>query len=92
MGFTMFATLVVENSKCREEWVNIVAPLILWGASAGGLGSLVCFSLSSDISRQLSFVVCSLIRSWGQRYNGHATLQIQSVFCRTTVGNQLVLT
>ena len=43
MGFTMFATLVVENSKCREEWVNIVAPLILWGASAGGLGSLVCF-------------------------------------------------
>jgi len=51
MGITMFASLVVENSKCREEWVDIGIPLLLWGASAGGFGSLVDSFLGATIQR-----------------------------------------
>ena len=41
MGATLFACLVVESSKCREGWIDIMIPLLGWGAAAGGLGSLV---------------------------------------------------
>jgi hypothetical protein len=57
MGLTMFASLVVENRKCREEWVDIAIPLFVWGASAGGLGSLVRSLFDSVLSPQLSIVI-----------------------------------
>jgi uncharacterized protein (TIGR00297 family) len=41
MGVTLLASLVVESSKCREGWADIAIPLVVWGAAAGGLGSLV---------------------------------------------------
>lgn len=56
MGFTMFASLIMENSRCREEWVDITIPLLMWGASAGGFGSLVWLALGSDLSPKVSFV------------------------------------
>ncbi|KIM87712.1 hypothetical protein PILCRDRAFT_3476 [Piloderma croceum F 1598] len=51
MGFTMFAALIVENSRCREEWVDITIPLLMWGASAGGFGSLLDSILGATIQR-----------------------------------------
>lgn len=42
MGTALFASLIAENVKCREQWAEIVIPLLAWGAVAGGLGSLVC--------------------------------------------------
>ena len=41
MGIAMFVCLVVENSKCREQWYDVVVPLLAWGTVAGGLGSMV---------------------------------------------------
>ena len=41
MGITMAVCLVVENSKCREQWHEVVVPLLAWGTAAGGLGSMV---------------------------------------------------
>jgi len=54
MGFTMLVSLMVENSKCREEWVGIAITLLIWGAGAGGLGSLVHFTLE-PVRRYSSF-------------------------------------
>jgi hypothetical protein len=51
----MFTSLVLENSKCRAEWADIVIPLLIWGASAGGFGSLVCLLLDSVLLPWLSF-------------------------------------
>jgi hypothetical protein len=42
MGLTMLVSLVIENSRCREDWAINAFPLLVWGASAGGFGSLVC--------------------------------------------------
>lgn len=55
MGLTMFTSLVLENSKCRAEWADIAIPLLIWGASAGGFGSLVRLSLDSVLLPWLSF-------------------------------------
>jgi hypothetical protein len=54
MGFTMLVSLMAENSKCREEWVEIAITLLIWGAGAGGLGSLVHFTLE-PVRRYSSF-------------------------------------
>jgi hypothetical protein len=56
MGFTMFTSLMIENGKCREEWVDVAIPLLVWGASAGGFGSLVCLLIGPVLSKRLSFV------------------------------------
>jgi hypothetical protein len=56
MGFAMFASLIVENSRCREEWVDIGIPLLMWGATAGGFGSLVWLTLGLGLLPKLSFV------------------------------------
>jgi len=45
MGFTMLVSLMVENSKCREEWVGIAITLLILGCRCSGLGSLVHFTL-----------------------------------------------
>ena len=44
MGLTMFATLVAENSSCREQTASLFWQLLLLGAGAGGFGSLVSIS------------------------------------------------
>jgi len=41
MGLTLATTLAIENTVCRQNWVTELAPLLLWGTAAGGLGSLV---------------------------------------------------
>jgi len=41
MGLTLATTLAIENTVCRQNWVTELVPLLLWGAAAGGLGSLV---------------------------------------------------
>jgi len=51
MGFTMLVSLMVENSKCREEWVGIAITLLIWGAGAGGLGSLFDSILGATIQQ-----------------------------------------
>jgi len=61
MGFAMFASLIVENSRCREEWVDIAIPLLMWGAIAGGFGSLVWLTLGLGLSPKLSFVAARSI-------------------------------
>src|ERR1700761_9570889 len=49
MGWTMWATLSVENAACRDQTGDLFLLLLGWGAVAGGLGSLVriwvCFTL-----------------------------------------------
>jgi len=51
MGFTMFTSLMIENGKCREEWVDVAIPLLVWGGSAGGFGSLLDSILGATIQR-----------------------------------------
>jgi len=41
MGLTLATTLAIENAVCRQNWVTELVPLLLWGTTAGGLGSLV---------------------------------------------------
>jgi uncharacterized membrane protein len=41
MGWTMWATLSVENAACRDQTGDLFLLLLGWGAVAGGLGSLV---------------------------------------------------
>lgn len=41
MGLTLAITLAIENDVCRRNWVTELIPLLLWGAAAGGIGSLV---------------------------------------------------
>ena len=41
MGWTMWATLSVENAACRDQTGDLLLLLLGWGAVAGGLGSLV---------------------------------------------------
>jgi hypothetical protein len=45
MGLTLAVDLVLENVKCRELWVELCGPLVLYGCFAGFLGSLVSFGL-----------------------------------------------
>lgn len=40
MGATFAVTLLLESSACRLQ-IHTVVPLILWGAVAGLLGSMV---------------------------------------------------
>ena len=41
MGFTFASSLILENLKCREDWIGTIVALSVLGAAAGGLGSLV---------------------------------------------------
>jgi len=41
VGVLMGVTLVAENMRCRENWSGVVLSTVIWGASAGFLGSLV---------------------------------------------------
>ena len=41
MGLTLAITLAIENTVCRQNWVSELIPLLFWGATAGGIGSLV---------------------------------------------------
>jgi len=43
MGLTLATTLAIENTVCRENWLTELVPLLIWGTTAGGLGSLVNF-------------------------------------------------
>ena len=41
MGLTIAVTLIAQSTACRVQWQDILFPLLLWGAFAGGFGSLV---------------------------------------------------
>lgn len=62
MGITMFVCLIFENSKCREQWFDVVVPLLAWGTAAGGLGSLV-IHLETDLHAEFCLSVFSQLDS-----------------------------
>ena len=45
MGLTMGVSLAVESSACRSSIVPLITQLVLVGASAGLIGSLVSYSV-----------------------------------------------
>jgi len=49
MGLTLAITLAIENPVCRQDWVTELVPLLLWGAAAGGLGSLIDSFLGATV-------------------------------------------
>ncbi|EGO23091.1 hypothetical protein SERLADRAFT_471800 [Serpula lacrymans var. lacrymans S7.9] len=51
MGFVLFASLVLENSKCRQVWGDILVPLVLWGTMAGGMGSMLDSFLGATLQK-----------------------------------------
>ncbi|KAI6017853.1 integral membrane protein DUF92-domain-containing protein [Pisolithus marmoratus] len=51
VGLTIFASLVVENSACRAEWMGILPSLVLWGTVAGLLGSMLDSFLGATLQR-----------------------------------------
>lgn len=87
MGATMLACLLVESSKCREGWTDITISLLVWGAAAGGFGSLVSHFDPGLRARALSmdWATYSSIHFWEQPSNRHGTLQIQSGFYKITL-------
>ena len=60
MGVTVAATLILENSRCRQSWFQVAAELLLWGTLAGGIGSLVCTSAWSIGSIVLILAITKL--------------------------------
>ena len=51
MGLTFAASLILENSRCTDHWVDVLIPLVAWGTAAGGLGSMVDSFLGATIQR-----------------------------------------
>jgi uncharacterized membrane protein len=51
MGLTLAASLILDNKRCREDWVGVLAPLAAWGTAAGGIGSMVDSLLGATIQR-----------------------------------------
>jgi len=51
MGLTLATSLIFENSRCKEQWVDVLVPLVAWGTAAGGLGSMVDSLLGATIQR-----------------------------------------
>ncbi|THH14500.1 hypothetical protein EW146_g5839 [Bondarzewia mesenterica] len=51
MGLIMFATLVAENSVCRENMSSVFWQLLVLGAVAGGFGSLLDSLLGATLQR-----------------------------------------
>lgn len=49
VGVLMASTLVVENVRCREAWSSVTFSLIVGGALAGFLGSLVRHAVRLDV-------------------------------------------
>ncbi|PIL33250.1 hypothetical protein GSI_04700 [Ganoderma sinense ZZ0214-1] len=51
MGLTIAATLIVQSTSCRVQWQAVLFPLLLWGAFAGGFGSLLDSLLGATVQR-----------------------------------------
>jgi len=51
MGLTLAMSLILENNRCRDHWVEVLIPLVGWGTVAGGLGSMVDSVLGATIQR-----------------------------------------
>jgi len=49
MGLTLATTLAIENAVCRQDWLTELVPLLLWGTTAGGLGSLIDSFLGATV-------------------------------------------
>lgn len=76
MGWTMWATLSVENAACRDQTGDLFLLLLGWGAIAGGLGSLVGIRAwhSSDVCEMaLTIDEFSLTPFSAPRFNGRNT-------------------
>jgi uncharacterized membrane protein len=43
MGITISVSLLIQSSRCRSEWYQVVLPLVGWGAFAGLFGSFVSY-------------------------------------------------
>lgn len=56
MGVSMSLSLLVQSSRCRNDWTSVVGQLVMWGAAAGGAGSLVSVHLQSQMDGVL--MVC----------------------------------
>jgi hypothetical protein len=56
VGLAIATSLILENTKCREQWLTILVDLLFWGTIAGGLGSLVS---SSAIAIQSQYNIIS---------------------------------
>ncbi|KAF9068045.1 integral membrane protein DUF92-domain-containing protein [Rhodocollybia butyracea] len=51
MGLTAGACLILESSKCRESWMEILLSMIWWGTVGGGTGSLVDSLLGATVQQ-----------------------------------------
>lgn len=89
MGATMFISLIIENTYCRDSWVTILPPLVFWGAVAGAGGSLVRtdshHTTSPDYGDDNSW-----IRFSERPYSAHATQWIRSSFLPTSLHPPIV--
>jgi uncharacterized membrane protein len=80
IGFTLAASLILESSKCREQWIDIVIVLFVWGTIAGGLGSLVSAYTQFRTAAVNLHSSSRLTLSWGPLFKNHAIHPIRSAF------------
>jgi len=61
MGATFATSLLIENTNCRESWIDIFVTLVIYGGFAGFFGSLVDSFLGATLQRTRYVVDSKLI-------------------------------